>query len=113
MKAHGASATAKLIAASTLLLDAEARDLAQVGERTRAAATAGWSRRFLSTSARDRWLARSAASRWTRWAWRWLERLTHPGIIEHYARRKGTSIYLHFFISLLYSYESRNHHPCC
>lgn len=84
MKAQGASATAKLIAASTLLLDAEARDRGQEGT-----ATADWCRRFLSTSARDRWLARSAVSRSTRWAWRSLERLTHPGIIEHYARRKA------------------------
>jgi len=83
MKADRASATAKLIAASTLLLDAQVRDPTLVSP-----AAVSWSRRFLSTCASDRLLARSAVSRWTRWGWRLLERLTHPDIALHYARRK-------------------------
>jgi len=84
MKATEASTTAKVIAASTVLLASRAEDRALVP-----AGAAELSRHFLSTSWADRYLSRSVSSPWTRWFWRGLERLTHPGIMRHYLLRKG------------------------
>ncbi|MFM2447671.1 MAG: hypothetical protein RIS44_121 [Pseudomonadota bacterium] len=83
MKAGQASTTAKVIAASTVLLASTPADqgLVPVG-------AADLCRQFLSTTGADRCLAASATSGWTRWAWRLMERLTHPGIMRHYLLRK-------------------------
>lgn len=83
MKRSQASSTAKVIAASTILLDSEDRDAEMV-----APGAAALCRVFLSANAADRLLARSASHRWTRRFWRALERMTLPGIIHHYWRRK-------------------------
>lgn len=78
-----ASNTAKLIAASTILLASDARSASQV-----APGAAVLCKQFLSGSRTDRWLARSAAQPLTRWLWRALEKLTLPGIMAHYWHRK-------------------------
>lgn len=78
-----ASSTAKLIAASTILLASDARSASQV-----APGAAALCKQFLSCSRADRWLARSAAQPLTRWIWRALEKLILPGIVAHYWRRK-------------------------
>lgn len=83
MKANVASATAKVIAANTLLLAADKSAAQPV-----APGAADLCRRFLSTSLADRLLALSATCICSRWAWHLLERFTHPGIIEHYWSRK-------------------------
>ncbi len=83
MRANATSATAKVIAASTLLLAADKSTAPWV-----APGAADLCRRFLSTRLADRALALSAAWVCSRWAWRLLERFTHPGIIEHYWSRK-------------------------
>jgi methyltransferase (TIGR00027 family) len=84
MKATQASTTAKVIAASTVLLASRPADRTLVP-----AGAAELSRCFLSTNWADRCLSRSVSSPWTRWLWRGLERLTHPGIMRHYLLRKG------------------------
>ena len=82
MKSDSPSLTAKVIAASTILLyysgehqlvPKKAVDLCNV---------------FLSTTMVDRWLAWSAKNVATRYLWRLLERSTLPGIIRHYWNRK-------------------------
>ncbi len=83
MKAEEASNTAKVIAASTILLASDPRTSAQV-----APGAAALCRQLLSGSRTDRWLAGSAAHPLTRALWRGLERLTLPGIIAHYWHRK-------------------------
>jgi methyltransferase (TIGR00027 family) len=83
LKAGQASTTAKVIAASTVLLASCPADQALVP-----AGAAGLCHHFLSTTWADRCLRRSASSPWTRWLWRGLERLTHPGIMRHYLLRK-------------------------
>lgn len=83
MKAGQASATAKVIAASTVLLASRPVDEAIVP-----AGAAELSRHFLSTSRADRLLVRSVRFPGTRWLWRCLEQLTHPGIMRHYLLRK-------------------------
>lgn len=83
MKRSQASSTSKVIAASTILLDSEDRDAGMV-----APGAAALCRVFLSANAADRLLARSASHPWTRRFWRALERMTLPGIIHHYWRRK-------------------------
>lgn len=83
MKAGQASATARVIAASTVLLASRPGD-----EDLVPAGAAELSREFLATSWTDRCLSRSVRSPWTRWIWRGLERLTHPGIMRHYLLRK-------------------------
>ena len=83
MKPAQASNTAKAIAASTILLDSDPRTAAQV-----APGAAALCRQLLSGNRADRWLARSAAHPLTRLLWRWVERLTLPGIMSHYWRRK-------------------------
>ena len=83
MKPQQASNTAKAIAASTILLASDPRTAAQV-----APGAAALCRKFLSATWSDRLLAISAAQPLTRALWRWLERLTLPGIMAHYWRRK-------------------------
>jgi len=83
MKLAEASNTAKVIAASTILLASDARTASQV-----APGAAALCKQFLSGSKADRWLARSAAQPFTRWIWRTLEKLTLPGIMAHYWHRK-------------------------
>lgn len=78
-----ASSTARVIAASTILLASDACSASQV-----APGAAELCRNFLSGSRADRWLARSAAQPLTRWIWRALEKLTLPGIMAHYWHRK-------------------------
>jgi hypothetical protein len=89
MKPGHASATAKLIAAATLLL---ARDEhASAASPAHAALVppqaARLCRALLSGSTGDRLLRASAEHGATRWLWRALERATLPGIVRHYALR--------------------------
>lgn len=83
MKPAQASNTAKVIAASTILLASDPRTSAQV-----APGAATLCQKLLSGSRADRWLARSAVQPLTRALWRWIERLTIPGIVSHYWHRK-------------------------
>lgn len=83
MKAAQASNTARVIAASTILLASDPRTSAQV-----APGAAALCQILLSGSRVDRWLAKSAAHPLTRALWRWVERLTLPGIMSHYWHRK-------------------------
>ena len=83
MKPRQASNTAKVIAASTILLASDPRTAGEV-----APGAAALCKKFLSAAWPDRWLATSAAHPLTRALWRWLERLTLPGIMVHYWRRK-------------------------
>ena len=83
MKAGEASNTAKVIAASTILLASDARTQSLV-----APGAAEWCRLFLSGSRVDRLLAWSAQSAPTRALWRGIERVTLPGIMAHYWHRK-------------------------
>jgi methyltransferase (TIGR00027 family) len=83
VKAGQASATAKVIAASTLLLASRPTDCDAVP-----VGAATLCRQFLSTTWADRCLAASASSAWTRWCWLVLQWLTHPGIMRHYMLRK-------------------------
>lgn len=84
MKSARASATAKVIAASTLLLESDAATRALVPP-----GAAGWCRAMLSDGLGDRLLRWSAGCAATRPIWRALERLTLPGIGRHYALRKA------------------------
>lgn len=83
MKADHSSSTAKLIAASTLLLANDSRTSTLV-----APGAAQWCKKFLSTTVSDRLLAASAASPLTRWLWRCVEEHVQPGITTHYWHRK-------------------------
>ena len=83
MRPAQASNTAKVIAASTIVLASDPRTSALV-----APGAAALCQKLLSGSRADRWLARSAAYPLTRALWRWLERLTLPGIMLHYWHRK-------------------------
>jgi methyltransferase (TIGR00027 family) len=87
MRPQQPSATAKLIAASMVLLGSDARTQGLV-----APFAAALSEHFVagatSSTRTDRWLAASARRPLTRWAWRALERCVLPGIVEHYALRK-------------------------
>jgi methyltransferase (TIGR00027 family) len=83
VKATQASNTARLIAASTLLLASDPRTAVQV-----APGAAALCQTLLSGSPTDRWLAKSAVYPLTRALWRWLERVTLPGIMAHYWHRK-------------------------
>jgi methyltransferase (TIGR00027 family) len=83
VKADRASATARLIAAATVLCEFD-RD-----ESGRApAGAAEWCAMFLSTSRLDRLLLRSVRSWVGRVVWRALERATLPNIVDHWMRRK-------------------------
>jgi methyltransferase (TIGR00027 family) len=83
MKAGKASATARVIAAATVMCahDATTSDLVAPG-------AARWCEEFLSMSKADRWLQASGKSAACRGAWRLLERSTHPGIVRHWMMRK-------------------------
>jgi methyltransferase (TIGR00027 family) len=83
LKAAEASTTAKVIAASTILLASDARTAALV-----APGAAALCRSLMSGTAVDRWLAISAAHPLTRAIWRMVERFTLPGIMAHYWHRK-------------------------
>lgn len=83
MKAAQASNTAKVIAASTLLLASDARTATLV-----APGAAIICRSLLSGNRMNRLLAASAAHPLTRGIWRMVERLTLPGIMAHYWLRK-------------------------
>jgi len=83
MNLDKASSTAKVIAASTILLDSDPRTAHLV-----APGAAALCKRLLSRTRAERLLARSAAQPWTRAIWRWAEQLTHPGIMAHYWHRK-------------------------
>ncbi len=83
MKPVQASNTAKVIAASTILLASDSRSAAQV-----APGAAALCQILLSGNRADRFLAKSAAYPLTRALWRGLERLTLPGIMSHYWHRK-------------------------
>ncbi len=78
-----ASSTAKVIAASTILLASDPRTSAQV-----APGAAALCQELLSVSRVDRWLAKSAAQPLSRALWRFIELLTLPGITSHYWHRK-------------------------
>jgi methyltransferase (TIGR00027 family) len=83
VKAGQASTTAKVIAASTLLLASDPAEQVLVPP-----GAALLCRQFLATTWTDRCLSASATNPWTRGLWRGLERLTHPGIMRHYLLRK-------------------------
>lgn len=83
LKQAEASNTAKVIAASTILLASDARTSALI-----APGAADLCRTLLSSNQRGRWLANSATHPLTRPLWRWVERLTLPGIMAHYWYRK-------------------------
>jgi methyltransferase (TIGR00027 family) len=78
-----ASTTAKVIAASTILLASDPRTSAQV-----ASGAAALCQKLLSGSRADRLLAKSAVQTVTRALWCCVERLTLPGIVSHYWHRK-------------------------
>ena len=84
MKADRASATARVIAAATVMLAKEPRGAGLVPPQAVA-----WCRLLLSTNASDRMLAASASFAPTRALWRLIERATLPGIVEHYGHRKA------------------------
>ena len=83
MKSAEASNTARVIAASTILLGSDARSASLV-----APGAAALCRLLLSGSRVDRVLAWSAANAITRGLWRTAERLTLSGIMAHYWHRK-------------------------
>ena len=83
MKPAQASHTAKVIAASTILLASDPRTSAQVSPGADTLC-----QKLLSGSRADRWLAKGAAQPLTRALWRCIERLTLPGIVSHYWHRK-------------------------
>lgn len=83
MKPAKASNTAKVIAASTILLASDVRTSALV-----APGAAALCRSLMSGRRVDRWLAISAAHPVTRAVWRTIERVTLPGIVAHYWHRK-------------------------
>jgi methyltransferase (TIGR00027 family) len=84
MKEGVPSATARLIAAATVMAATEPglRDLAP-------ARAVDWSQRFLSVRPQDRRLLWSVRSRACRWAWRLAERATLPGLARHWLVRKA------------------------
>ncbi|MGH8163412.1 MAG: class I SAM-dependent methyltransferase, partial [Rhodanobacteraceae bacterium] len=83
MKPERASSTAKVIAASTILLASDPRTSNLVAH-----GAAELCQKLLSGSAIDRWFARSAEYPPTRAVWRCLERLLLPGTMPHYWHRK-------------------------
>jgi methyltransferase (TIGR00027 family) len=83
MKRDRASATAEVIAASTLLLDSEPSTAGLI-----APGAAPLCEVLLSDGARGRFLRWSARNKWMRPLWRCLERFTLPGITRHYWLRK-------------------------
>lgn len=83
MKENRASETAKLIALATVRLDADPARRGLV-----APGAAELSRLFLEEHPLDRWLARAMSTAAGRWFWERVERLSWPGIGEHFWRRK-------------------------
>lgn len=83
MRDDRASATAEIIAASTLLLTHEPSTAGLVAPGASELCQA-----LLSQGARARLLRWSAGCRWTWAIWRMLEQATHPGITRHYWLRK-------------------------
>jgi methyltransferase (TIGR00027 family) len=83
MKVGKASATARIIAAATVMCMHDSATSALV-----APGAAWWCDEFLSTSKVDRWLRANCRSATARAAWRLVERATHPGIIKHWMMRK-------------------------
>jgi methyltransferase (TIGR00027 family) len=83
MNAHTASATAQVVAAATLLF---ARENPQ--NTILSADSARYTELLLKQSGLGQCLAFSTRFAFLRRAWRCLERVTHPGIIRHYALRK-------------------------
>lgn len=83
MRNDRASATAEIIAASTLLLIHEPSTAGLV-----APGASELCQVLLSQGARARFLRWSAGCRWMRPIWRMLEQATHPGITRHYWLRK-------------------------
>lgn len=84
MRQQQASSTAKVIAASTVLLAKDPRTAGLVAPGAAELCAA-----FLSEGLGDRLLRASAASRAARPLWLALEKLTHPGITRHYWHRKA------------------------
>jgi methyltransferase (TIGR00027 family) len=84
MKDNRASATAEVIAGSTLLLAADPRTASLVAPGAAQLSDA----LLLGGGARARFLRWSAARAWLRPAWHALEGVTHPGIVRHYWYRK-------------------------
>ena len=83
MKSGRASSTAKLIAASTILLAGDPRTATLVAPGARTLCE-----QLLSGNRADRMLAKSASFAPTRALWRLLERMALPGIVAHYWHRK-------------------------
>ncbi|MEO8753104.1 MAG: class I SAM-dependent methyltransferase, partial [Casimicrobiaceae bacterium] len=83
MKGGQVSTTAKVVAASTILLASDSRTAALVAPGAGALCT-----QFLASTRGDRLLAGSARHPLARSLWRWLERCTLPGIVVHYWLRK-------------------------
>jgi methyltransferase (TIGR00027 family) len=83
MKPNRASATARLIAAATVLREADPN----VHHRPPRGAAA-WCARFLSTNPADRLLLRSMRFWPTRMIWCGVERAALPGIVDHWMLRK-------------------------
>jgi len=83
MRAGRVSTTAKVIAASTILLASDRRTAGLV-----APGAAALCKHLLSGTLGDRMLAASAGNRLVRPLWRWMERRLLPGIMAHYWRRK-------------------------
>lgn len=83
MRSGRVSTTAKVIAASTILLASDRRTAWLVAPGAEALC-----RQLLSTTLGDRMLASSAGNQLLRLLWRWLERRLLPGIMAHYWQRK-------------------------
>ena len=82
MNPDRASATARLIAAATMMRWKSGKPGAPP------AGAAEWCERFLSTSGGDRLLAWSARSWWGRTWWQFVESIALRGIVSHWMRRK-------------------------
>jgi methyltransferase (TIGR00027 family) len=87
VKPQQASTTAKLIAASMVLLGSDARRRDLVAPDA-AMLSAFFLAGTASATRTDRWLAASARRPLTRRAWNALERCVLPGIVEHFGLRK-------------------------
>ncbi len=83
MKPDTPSATARLIAAASVLLSRTPADTALIP-----AGAAEWCRAFLARRRSGRWLLRSLDFGVLRAGWRGLAGLIQPGILQHYALRK-------------------------
>ncbi len=84
MRAHKASATARVIAAASVLHHEQFPHDPRVSPQMSALC---W--QFLQSCRTDRLLAASARVPLARWMWRSMERATLPGIVSHYLNRKA------------------------